>query len=246
MNCPNCGAFLGDKHICPYCGYEDEKIAQQLHKKEIASIYQKIAALLRMPEAQARKITHYLMVGIAGLICVFLVSLLGSFIYSRVAPDFAYKEQQKAISKLEGYYQSGDFDAMNKALRDIDNSYDPVYQKYAMVGSMHDSLSLASENAKHLANNIQYSDFRLDLFYFPLDQLFDVLNRCRDLEANGFIYSEQSAVAAISQQATSVLKNILKLTDSEIEYGMERQRQDASEYTELYSIIGQRLRGNQK
>lgn len=246
MNCPNCGAFLGDKHVCPYCGYEDEKIAQRLHKKEIASIYQKIAALLRTPEEQARKIAHYLMIGIAALVCVFLVSLLGSFIYSRVAPDFAYKEQQKAISKLEGYYQSGDFDAMNKALMRMDDSYDPVYQKYTVVGSLHQSLSRGSETAEQFAKDIQYRDFRLDMLYFPLDQLFSVLNQCRDLEANGFMYSEQSAVTAISQQATSILKNKLKLTDSEIESGIELQRQDTSEYTELYTIIGQRLRGNQK
>ena len=73
MECPNCGADLGENYVCPYCGYENENAAEAKHYEEISGIYLKIAELLHTPVEKTRKITKALIIGTIAILCIFLV-----------------------------------------------------------------------------------------------------------------------------------------------------------------------------
>ena len=245
MFCPNCGADLGENTSCPYCGYENVSAAQAQHKKEIASIYEKIAVMLHRPVEQAQKITHALLLGAGALVVVFLIALLGSFIYSKVNPAISYRNQQATLEKLEGFYADRDYPAMNEMLEEMDDSYKSIYNKYSIIGSMYEQVTTAEEDARSCIRDMQRASMFVDFLNYPLDGLFEVLNQCRELEENGFVYDEEAAVQALSDQAHSILTDILLLTEEEIRQGLEIQQTEVPDYSCFFDICLERLQGEE-
>lgn len=245
MFCPNCGADLGEDTSCPYCGYENVAAVQAQHKKEIASIYEKIAVMLHRPVEQAQKITHALLLGAGALVVVFLIALLGAFIYSKVNPAISYHNRQTSLEKLEAYYDARDYQGMNELLKETDDSYLSIYNKYYIIGSMYKRVTTGEEDALTYREHILTSDRFYDYLEYPLDALFGVLNQCRELEDNGFVYDEEEPVGTFSQKAESTLKDVLLLTDEEIQYGMELEAEDSSDYSCFFDICMERIRGEE-
>lgn len=245
MQCPNCGGELDDQLCCPYCGYENEKAAQQRHKKEIATIYDKIAAMLHAPVERTRKILRGLRIGAVVLLCVFSAAFLGALIYAQVAPERDYDQQQNSLQRLEESYLAGDYEKMNQLLDEIDDSYRAVYDKYTIVGDIYEDLSYGQENAARCAQDVKEKNYPGDFLDYPMERLFAVLDRCRELEEKGFVYDEDAQVLAFSQQAREVLQEVLLLTDEEIREGLELQQEDEPDYNALCEISAQRLREEQ-
>lgn len=243
MYCPNCGADLGSKAACPYCGYENEEAAQSQHKKEISAIYDKIAVLLNRPVEQARKITYALLGGTAALVVLFLLAMLGAFLYSKVNPDLSYQQQETLLQQLEACYQAQDYAAMQTILDDTENAYQSVYDKYSIIASMDQKLTGAEADAASYGASVREAPIYADLLQYPMSRSFEVLNQCRELEENGFVYEEEDAVRSLEARAQALLQETLLLTDEEIRQGMELQLQDEPDYTGLYEICAKRMRG---
>ena len=245
MHCPNCGADLDENNVCPYCGYEDEKSAQARHQKEIDGIYEKIAKILHTPVERAHTIIFRLLVVTAAALCVFLLVLVGTSIYTTIGPDHAYENQQTALSSLEECYQAGEYDEMNRILGGMDDSYRAVYDKYTTIGALYKRISDAERDAAAYTERIKQGSKFPDLLQYPLKNLFWSLNRCRELEENGFVYDEESVVLMLTEQARAVLKDTLLLTDEEIRAGMEMQKEEDPDYMSLCEQIVQRVQGEQ-
>lgn len=244
MQCPNCGAELDDQLICPYCGYENEKAAQQRNKKELAAVYEKIAAMLHAPVDRTRKILRGLKIGAVALVCVFCLAFLGALIYSHVAPERAFNKQQSNLEQLEVSYQAGDYEQMNRLLDKIDGSYKAVYDKYTIIGRLYKNISRAEENAVSYAQNVKINHCSGDFLQYPMMNLFKALNECRELEENGFVYDEDTEVLAFDEQIRSVLRDVFMFTEEEIGQGLELQQEEEPDYSALCEISAQRLRGD--
>lgn len=243
MTCPNCGAKLDSRLTCPYCGYENTAAAGRRHKKEIAAIYIKIAQMLKIPVERARKITHWILRGALALTALFLAAVLVAFVYSKVVPDTKYAQQQAALESLEGYFQEGDYAAMNARLEDIDDSYMAVYDKYTTIGKLYDTLVTHETDTPETAAFIAGYPEGADLLRYDLAALFGILRQCRTLEENGFVYGEEEAVAEISARAEALLKDTLMLSGGEIEAGIEQAGLETPDYSALYTAIAERLNG---
>lgn len=243
MHCPNCGADLNENNVCPYCGYEDEKSAQARHQKEIDGIYEKIAKILHTPVERAHTIIFRLLVVTAAALCVFLLVLVGTSIYTTIGPDHAYENQQKVLSTLEECYRAGEYDEMNRILDGMDDSYREVYNKYTTIGKLYERISDAEWDAASYTENIRNGHDYRDLLQYPLRDLFGALNRCRELEENGFVYDEEPVVLMLTERARAVLEDMLLLTDEEICSGMEMQKEEDPDYMSLCEQIVQRVQG---
>lgn len=244
MQCPNCGAELDENNVCPYCGYEDEKTAQTKHNKEITDIYEKIARLLHAPVERTQKIIGGLLIAAVAMICVFVIALLGAFVYSKVEPNISYQNQQASLAGLEEHYQAKEYDKMNEMLDQMKDSHQLVYKKYEIIGGIYKRISNAEEDAVEFTEDIKRSPIFTDLLQYPLDRLFESLNECRELEENGFVYDEEEVVASLTQQAQSILTEILLLTEEEIQSGMQLQTEGEKNYTSLCETIAQRVLGD--
>lgn len=243
MNCPNCGGELDSRLICPYCGYEDTAAAGRRHKKEIAAIYIKIAQMLKIPVERARTLTLWLLRGALALVALFLAAVLIAFIYAKVSPDAAYTRQQESLETLEGYFQDGDYGAMNAELDSIDERHRAAYDKYTIVGGMYETLvSCESETPETAAFIAGFPD-GADLLRYDLAELCGILRQCRTLAENGYVYGEEDAVAEISARAEALLKDTLLLSDEEIEAGIALAGLAEADYSPLYTAIAERLNG---
>ncbi len=240
MQCPNCGADLGEAHVCPYCGFEDENWAQQEHEKRVKSIYDKIAALLHTPVEHARKITKGLLIGTALIVFLFLATLLGIYVYSPISENHQLNQQKACLEQLETLYQQGDYQKMKTLLDAKEDSYKAVYDKYRIIGSLSNSLESASTTAVSCAEAMVKLNYPPNFLELPLEMLMDVLHKCRTLEENGFVYDEDPQVLAFSQQAQDVLKNVMLMTPSEIQQALDTYEQ--LDYSELCNLVAARLR----
>lgn len=244
MICPNCGAHLADDAlVCPYCDGENEEAAVNKQKREIASVYSKIAALLRLPERIVQRTTIILLCITAVLVNLFFISLAWSFVYSRVSPETQYRVQQKNIENLEKLYQQGDYEDLNRTLEKIGDSYRSVYAKYETVSRIYEDLQAAEEYLDDILDFVSQDAQRSDMLEYDTARLFGVLNECSELKEAGYIYGEEAAVEKLSEEAYSLLRDKLLLTDEEISEGMLIASQDESDYGQLCKISAQRLSG---
>ncbi len=243
MQCPNCGAELGEERVCPYCGFEDEQYAQQQHKKKVSSIYERIAKLLHTPVEQARKITKGMLIGTALILAVFLVSLIVAPLLSSSARKQELASQKDAIAQLEALYSVGDYQQIRSVLQNREDSYKAVYDKYRIISSLDATIQRTAQGLEHSLENIRKNPQFADLISFDLSQMIDVLRTCRELEEKGYVYDEQREAEALAAQAYDLLRTML-LTDEEIAAFMDDESayDDYSDYDEISTMIAQRLR----
>ncbi len=243
MECPNCGAPMAGRLKCAYCGYENELAAERMHEKEISGVYARIARLLHVPVQRAKKLTRGLLIGAAVLVIVFSLALAGAFIYSKVAPGAELQRQQAAVEKMEALYAAGDYAGLTAYLEKIDDSYRAVYDKYTTVAQLHESLIYAEESAAEDAAFVAGFPEGADLLDYDLEQLFEVLHRCRTLEEQGFVYGEADAAEAFAARAEAVLRDTLLLTESEIAEGLAQAAAETPDYSALREASAARLCG---
>ena len=245
MICPQCGATMekGALH-CPYCGYENEHAARRQHEGEIRSIYARLSALLHLPQAFVRRGTKYLLTGISILAVLFVSGILLAVIWSNAGPQIEYRRQQSQLAELESLYAAGDYTALEEALDAMEEAYGASYDKYRIVSDMAQQLKWVQEDCAETLEFLRDYPEGVDLLAYPLSLLFSVLNTCDDMEAAGYIYEEEAAIAYLRSEAHRLLKNLLLLEDDEIREGMTLARQDNADYSDLYTAIAARITGD--
>ena len=83
MICPSCGAEIPENtSVCPYCGNENEKKAEEMQEIEVKSIYEKIAALFKLPQQAVKRISRILKYVVLILIGIFAIAIpvIGLFV----------------------------------------------------------------------------------------------------------------------------------------------------------------------
>lgn len=218
MQCPNCGAELtGEELCCPYCGWENQKLAEEHQQKKIASIYNKAADLFRLPEQMVKKIFHRILIAAGAGLALYVVILIIISISNAVRVDNSYRIQQENLEKLESYYQTGEFEEMHDYLYTIDGYYSATYHKYYIIGTIADTYSYTRKNLEELRKyDVKYLTDGEILIY----DLYALLNRLADiceLEEKGFVYGEKEVALDFKEKITALLHDELYLTDEEIE-----------------------------
>ena len=242
MKCPNCGAKLQNKLNCPYCGYENHDQAKLQHKSEIASVYDKIARLLRRPEERAQKATAGIIRVTKRIILLFLVLAVLALGIAAFWPKIALSRQNQALETLEGYYAAGDYDSMAAFLDKRSDSYKAVYDKYQTVAQLHSALEYLEESIPETLDLIRTDPSASNLLEYDLCRLFELLLRCGQLETAGYVYDEEAAVDQFRQRA-SMLLDALLFTEDMIREGLRIAEAEDQDYSELTNTVAELLTG---
>lgn len=237
MQCPNCGAALTGKELrCPYCGWENPKIAEENQKSELNSIYRKTAELLHLPERIVKKICHWLLIVVGAALGVYLLILAGTGIYTAVRNNTSYAWQQKNLQKLEAYYEAGEYDKMMDYLEKLDGSYSATFGKYKTIG---DLWKQADWELEYLGETVSYiksmknvtSNDSLERSAssaaYCITYLEKLLSEIDELEAGGFIYGEGPEALAFREEIETALRDQLRLTEEEIADARQWEETDA-------------------
>ena len=242
MTCSNCGAELPENALlCPYCGYENEAIAEEKHRQEISGIYAKIAALLHVPERVAARAKRILLCAMLVIVVVAAVAFLAAFLYSKLAPEAALRRQDAALEKLEQLWQNGEYDALPAALEQTERVYSGAYEKYRTVGALFETLGNEEESCAETAEFVAGFPEGADLLNYDLKNLFSLLRECSALSEAGFVYGEQDAVAELERRAHALLTETLLLTEDEIAEGIALDAEKETDYQALAERAAARL-----
>lgn len=242
--CPGCGASLQpDEVLCPYCGHENEAVAAAEHAAEVRGIYQRIAAMLRLPEQRTRRLSHLLLLLTACVVLLTLLVLFAAFLFSRLGPEADYRRQQKNLTALEELYAAGDYAAIGQKLERMDDAYSAVYDKYSITADLFGMLSSVQADCAETVAFLREYPAGADLLHYDLDRLFSLLHRCDALAQAGYVYGEQAAIDALRAGALELLQHTLFLTDAEIASGRLLAAEDTPDYTALCLAAAERIAG---
>lgn len=239
MECPNCGAHLEEnQRICSYCGYENTEVAMKEQESFIQSIYRKTAELFKIPERIVRKTVKMIVRVMIICVILFAVILLVKFMWIRHEKENAIKTQNEALETLENYYQNKEYGEMYKYLLSLDESYESVYYKYNMVGSLNQTFH---ETKNFVKQDLAYEgENNPEIFGGYIAQYTEILNKIAILEDGGFAYGEKEALLYYRKEVMKELKNTLKMTDEEIEKACG-YKMGSSEMNELGRKVVERL-----
>lgn len=241
MECPNCGAQLEEnQRLCPYCGYENTEVAMREQESFIQSIYRKTAELFNIPERIVRKTVKKIIKVVIVLFIFFIVMMIGKTVWIKIENENALKHQNENLDKLEEYYQNKEYDKMNDYLLTIEDAYESVYEKYDMVSSLYRSFN---ETQNFLKQDIKLGGKNSpEIFGGYISQYVEILNKIAILEDGGFAYGEKEALLFYREEVMKELKNVMKLSDEEIEEACGYELY-SEEMNELGKIVIERLEG---
>lgn len=239
MRCPNCGSNLQEKIVCPKCGnrISIEKVEQDNKEYDL---------ILRAFQKRARKITTgFLTIAVVAAV-LFVLTLVGASIYSRIAPEKEYRQLQENLDRLETCYQAKDYSQMNDVLHSIDGAYAAIYDKYSIIGSMYDKVTGAESAVPDDIEYLKKDSSNPTVLKYSIRDLFEVLDGCKKLQANGFVYGEEAQVRDFAQRAETLLKDVLLFTDEEIQIGQQKLKGDYYDYEPYCEIVVQRLQKGER
>lgn len=244
MVCKSCGADLSDDTIlCPYCGWENEILAARERETEITEVMDKTHEYMHKPEKVAKKTSQVLLWILAGVLVLFVMSIVMVSCINRSNADKEYRAQQEALIELERLYTAGDYAAMNEYYWDLPDRSSSTYAKYYKVGNLYRSINRLEEHCpstvKVVVNNPDKSYFLIS----DLEDLFGLIKACKDMEEAGYIFGEEEPVTDYSARAKTILKDVFLLTDDEIQSGIEISKTETPDYAELRDLSLERLNG---
>lgn len=225
MNCPNCGAPLGENaNSCPYCGCENFQFKKNQKESEITKIYQKIFSMLGLKDRITKKATKILTVLTVILVIGFLIAILYAFVHSIVGPKLQYARQQENLQKLEKIYQSADYDKLYDAIRKMGTEgYSSVYDKYYDVASLSTQLVRYEDG---IEDSISYykqkeTDSSTSIG-IDLQNLFHCLEKCKSQSDLGYPFDNENVYEDFKARILHLLRDEYLLTDEEIMRGLQQ------------------------
>ena len=94
MICKNCSAKISDEVLlCPYCGTENQKVAQKEQQEYIDGYKHKKRKLKKVPEKVVRKTTKGLVYGAGITLGIIILALIVVVAFSVVAERFQHFRQ---------------------------------------------------------------------------------------------------------------------------------------------------------
>ena len=214
--CSNCGAVLEENiQVCPYCGYENEELAQA-EQDEALEIYEEMTKDLgiRHHKVVKRSSRYVLIVGI----CIFMLFVLGVLLawgVSSCQGDNSLETQRKELAKLEDYYASRDYGAMTAYMNKLGyrgNSY----EKYKRVADRYDNMDWRIEAIISESEFISKIDLETEDVARAMSYAFEEMVQIKIMEEEGFIYGEEAGLIYIWERYVDAFKTYMHLTDDEI------------------------------
>ena len=242
--CPNCGADLPEETvICPYCGYENEKLAKKAYDEEMDELSEKhVDSIKTMPKKMMKKSTKLLIVFIVGLALVFVTTNVLRYISGTRLEKLKYDNKQKMIEHLEELYQAGDYETMGDDFYDS-NYFGDSFGKYANTAEIYYDVKFAKESLIFAAESEKYSKDTEELSNY-LRKSFWALIRVNDMRDKGFIYGEGDAIEKLEADLISTMKETWLITDEEIKEGLSVYVDRNTDYTGLAKTLIDRKSSN--
>ena len=241
MKCANCGAEINENElICPYCGYENEKVAIEEQANYLNELEKKKENLNYEPERKAKraeKKTNYVFRNV-----LILVSIIGFIAFGVVyfTSSNSLNKQNKNIEKLEEYYQERDYESISNLMDKIEDSYVPAYKKYYITASLYNGsqweLSIMEENYDYYNEGISRDSFDEEIEY-----VFKSLCEMKEYEDDGYKYEESDVVEYYRDLYYKSLEEVGMLSEEEIDDFVDNRTDSKT----IASIILERWGSNQ-
>lgn len=256
MICKNCGGEYDEKLAgCPYCGGENEELARKEQREYVASYKKKIDQLEEeVPREMAKKAGNKAVKGALFVLVLCLLLFVMIWMGSRIRAERALSVQKEQLTRLEEYYQAGEYDNMSEYLDKIEK-YGSSFQKYYEVKWIYDGLE---ENLEYMEENknlmLEYIEQRkgdaedyleqaAGFLDWDITHTFWQLHKISEMEKKEFPYGNEQGILDLKERYTNALKEILMLTDEEIEEGAQRFVDIDTDYMDLALTAAERLKG---
>lgn len=246
MKCNACGAEIDNQAVvCPYCGSEQMENARQEHTREVNALKaetEKVRRSIRSHDVSKvnQKITKIFVLLVVGILLLLGISALTGIVKNKIK----LVSQDKALLKLEEYYQTADYEKLTEYYESLDDVYGGRFEKYRRVYDVQKRVSWTSQNLE--GDYWQYvQEGGIDFSVWCIDDLIGILVDVKDYEREEFPCGEGEAMRFYREWALEVLENRLLFTQDEIRQMTEiyeaREDYDAEVFAPYSELITERL-----
>ena len=241
MICKNCSAKIRDDVLlCPYCGTENQKVAQKEQQDYIDGYESKKRKLKKVPEKVVRKTTKGLVYGAGITLGIIILALIVVTAFSKIITGDALAKQEKELAKLEEYYKAGEYEAMSNYLEKIDK-WGGSYEKYNRVSSVYSAMDWHVEMLKDDTEYVKEIDLDAMSVESHIEWCIEPLAEIYEWEEMDFPYGEKDGALYVRKQYMNAFKDYMLLTDEEIESAILMYLDGERDYMELAEIAIQRM-----
>ena len=241
MICKNCGAKISeDVLLCPYCGTENQAVAQKEQQEYIDGYKKRKRMLKKVPEKVVKKTTKGLVYGAGVTLGIVILLLIVVMAFSKITTGDALAKQEKEIDKLEAYYVVGDYEAMSGYLETIDKM-GGSYEKYNRVSGVYSAMDWHVEMLKDDMEYVKKIDLDAMSVENHIEWCIEPLAEIYEWEEMDFPYGEKDGALYVRKQYMNAFKDYMLLTEEEIHSAVLMYADGERDYMELAEIAIQRM-----
>lgn len=241
MICKNCSAEISDDILlCPYCGAENQQVAQKEQQDYIEDYKVKKKNLKKVPDKVVKKTTKGLVYGAGIILGILILSMIVIFAFSGLTKGDELAKQEKELAKLEEYYVSGDYETMSQYYQEVYNS-GGSYEKYNRVSSVYSSLDWHIDMLKSDTEYVKTIDLDAINVENHIEWCIAPLSRIYEWEEMDFPYGEEEGALYVKEKYMDAFKTYMLLSEEEIESAVFMYIDGERDYMELAEIVIQRM-----
>ncbi len=250
--CESCGAQIAEDAVtCPYCGSEFMDLAEKEHKSIVRELRHDTEKLTWENTYRAERAVKVEQVGNSLLrrLGILLLVLIPIALILTAAMTYLHSKhslvsREEALATLEAFYEERDYDGMDAYLdTKVKDSYSATYRAYQDLST----LAIDSRYWVTCADDAaQYADFYEEEDALPLvsSQIYFLFCRLRDVQEKREAdkgYQKDEAFAELETVYRNALKEVLLLTDAEIDEKLEAGFQSDEDFRDYGKLVIERL-----
>lgn len=246
MKCSACGAEIENQAVlCPYCGSEQVENARQEHAREVNVLKEETEKIRRSIRPHDVSKVNKKMTKLMVLFVAVILLLLGfSMLTGTVKNKIKMVSQEKALQKLEEYYQAAEYEKLTEYYESRDDVFGGRFEKYRRVYDIQKRVSWISQNLE--GDYWQYvQEGSIDFSVWNIYDLIGILVDVKDYEKEEFPCGEGEATLFYREWALEVLTNRLLFTQDEIrqmtEIYEDQEDYNAEVFAPYSELITERL-----
>lgn len=241
MICENCGADYDSlKSQCPYCHTENEKMARRQQTEYLKHIDEKKRKVKKMPEKVLKNTTKFLLYAGVGVILLGLLTVLIVLAFFKFTKGDMLAQQEKEIACLEEYYQKDDYEELCTYYEKLDKR-GGSYEKYTRVCGLYENLEISMDILENLKSVVDITTPDEYMVEYAIEMCTRELAQIRQMEEADFPYGEEKGALYVKEEYETAMKNILCLTEEEINNAVSIYDKEEYDYTELTEIVISRM-----
>lgn len=242
MICKNCGAEYDDNMLqCPFCNAENTEEAYRRQRDYVDGYKRKAHFLSRLPEwivgITGNAMKHIAIIAMVLFLIVVLLAFIGTKIYSATA----VWRMDRAVAKMERYYQAGEYEKLKEYYYNTDYIGGAAYEKYDRTVHVYARMDwLMYELEKLDSDYVAY--VTVEEVEDALDDVMGSLHDIEEMEEAGFIYDEEKAMLEFKEQILDAVEIYVPMTEEEFQTAYDRYNpEEDTDYAEEAEIIVERL-----